>query len=383
MKILILPSNYITNYSNRNFRIFLTYLKNVCTKFKINYEEAKQYYYLSEHYHYSHVSNILGKANTFIIGNYYKDYSTKKIPNDTRYPSLHASPEATHISFNYAKNNISQFDAIIVGIRTGEKGSELRNLAKKKGVLVACLDYADHPEVYREDIIKNKKIMYRSLDSDKDFDIFFKHDVPINYEDNKIYPICPTPINFENYPKINQNFFSKKNINISFLGRLHPEIQKERSFLAEYIEKNFDRTHFMKFKKDNVKRLSLKDYCEIMNNSKILFSPSGKVWDSARHAEAALYKCVPLISKPYCKLSSDIKINESNSIFYNVKLIDKSYQIINTEYLFEKIEETLKNENIYASKANLWFEEMKNKNTHHERAKYIVNIIKSNLIKKT
>ena len=37
MKILIFPSTYITNYSNRNSRIALTYLKNIFTKFNLNF----------------------------------------------------------------------------------------------------------------------------------------------------------------------------------------------------------------------------------------------------------------------------------------------------------------------------------------------------------
>ena len=134
MKILILPSLYITNYSNRNSRITLTYLKNFFSKFDFNFEASKQFYYSTEHYHYSHIPLILGETNTYIIGEYYKDYSTNNIPNETRYPSLHNSPKATHISFEYAINNITIFDAVIIGIRTGEKGKHLSNIARKKNI---------------------------------------------------------------------------------------------------------------------------------------------------------------------------------------------------------------------------------------------------------
>ena len=109
MKILILPSTYITNYSNRNSRIALTYLKNIFTKFDLNFEASKQFYYSTEHYHYSHIPMILGEKNTYIIGKYYDDYSTNYIPTETRYPSLHNSPKATHISFDFAINNISMY----------------------------------------------------------------------------------------------------------------------------------------------------------------------------------------------------------------------------------------------------------------------------------
>jgi|694.fasta_scaffold27462_4 hypothetical protein len=379
MKILILPSHYITNYNHRNKRIILTYLKNILTKFEFNFEYAKQFYYLMEHYHYSHIPKILGEKNTFIIGDYYKDYSRATIPQNTRYPSLHNSPKATHISFKEAINNLTKFDAVIIGMRSGNEGIELRKIAKKKNVFVAYLDYTDHPDVYRKSLIENKDLMYRGLDKEKDFNILFKHDIPINYEDKNLYSICPMPINFENYPKLQNKRFNEKKINISFLGRLHSELQKERSFLADYIETNFNRTYFKRFAINDVNRLTLDDYAEIMNDSKIIFSPSGKVWDSVRHAEAAIYNCVPLISKPYCKLANDIRINENNSIFYKVILYNNSFQIEDVNSLKEKIDKILNNQKKYEEISSAWSKEMVLKNTLTKRAEYIINIIKKNL----
>ena len=212
-----------------------------------------------------------------------------------------------------------------------------------------------------------------------DFDIFFKHDIPLNYDDEKLYPICPTPIKFENYPKLIPKNFKQKNLNISFLGRLHKELQKERSMLVEYLDENFKNTYLKKFKFNEVKRLTLYDYSNILNDSKIVFSPSGKVWDSARHAEAAIYKSVPLISRPYCKLASNINITEDNSIFYDVKLKNNSFQITDIEKLKSSINEVLLDDQLYLRKSNLWFQEMSNKNTLLKRASYIVDIIKDNL----
>ena len=54
-----------------------------------------------------------------------------------------------------------------------------------------------------------------------------------------------------------------------------------------------------------------------MNNSKIAFSPSGKN-NSTRHSECAIYKNIPLIKEPNCKLANGLKINESNSIIYKL-----------------------------------------------------------------
>ena len=149
--------------------------------------------------------------------------------------------------------------------------------------------------------------------------------------------------------------------------------------LVEYLDENFKNTYLKKFKFNEVKRLTLYDYSNILNDSKIVFSPSGKVWDSARHAEAAIYKSVPLISRPYCKLASNINITEDNSIFYDVKLKNNSFQITDIEKLKSSINEVLLDDQLYLRKSNLWFQEMSNKNTLLKRASYIVDIIKDNL----
>ncbi len=379
MKILILPSKYITNYSNRNFRITLTYIKNILTKFKLNFEDAKQFYYLMEHYHYAHFPHILGKENTFIIGEYYQDYLTKSIPPYTRYPSLHNSPEATHISFKDAINSITDYDAVIIGIRSGEYGESLRKIAKKKDILVAYLDYSDHPQIYRTKTSNQKNIIFRGLKKHNDFDIFFKHDVPISFDDNDVHPICPMPLSIENYPDLEIKNFENRNINISFLGRLHDKLQKERGVMVNFLQKNFNKTYFKRYGFNDINRQSLIDYSKVLQNSKIIFSPSGKVWDSVRHAEAACYKSVPLISKPYCKLANNLNINKSNSIFYDLRLKKNDFEIININQLEEKINHILNNENIFNELSNNWYKEIKNKNTLLKRAEYLINIIRNKL----
>ena len=40
----------------------------------------KSHFYLNEHYHYSHIPLANSSGETFIVGNYYYDYITKKIP---------------------------------------------------------------------------------------------------------------------------------------------------------------------------------------------------------------------------------------------------------------------------------------------------------------
>ena len=75
-----------------------------------------------------------------------------------------------------------------------------------------------------------------------------------------------------------------------------------------------------------------------------------------------------MISRPYCKLASNINITEDNSIFYDVKLKNNSFQITDIEKLKSSINEVLLDDQLYLRKSNLWFQEMSNKNTLLKRA---------------
>ena len=46
--------------------------------------------------------------------------------------------------------------------------------------------------------------------------------------------------------------------------------------LVEYLDENLKNTYLKKFKFNEVKRLTLYDYSNILNDSKIVFSPSEK-----------------------------------------------------------------------------------------------------------
>ena len=74
MKILILPSQYITDYKPRNINLFKSYIRNILKK-KFSFNEAKSHFYLNEHYHYSHIPLANSSGETFIVGNYYYDYN--------------------------------------------------------------------------------------------------------------------------------------------------------------------------------------------------------------------------------------------------------------------------------------------------------------------
>ena len=368
MKILIIPSLFITDFKSKYFQLFKSYLKTniVERKFK-SLEELESHFMSAEHYNYSNIVDLNGQNNTYILGNYYKEYISKVVPEYSRYPSSHATPLGNHINLKQAFSILNELDCILVGIKSLNYCSDLLKIARQKNILISVIDYYDDKEIYNLGSISDKRLT-RNLTYKEDFDVFFKHDIPINQDKEYLHSICPMPINFENYPKLNIKNFKDRKFNVFFSGRKHLSDHPERVDLLNFINKKVDKFNLKIIKPHE--KISLKEYCDNMNNSKIAFSPSGKVWDSTRHSECAIYKNIPLIREPNCKLANDLSINDNNSIIYQIKQTKNSF-----DQVVEKVKFILNKEEEYLRISENWYNEIISKNTIAERSKYIINII--------
>jgi hypothetical protein len=375
MKILIVPSEFITNYRPRNYYIFKAFLKKIfLLGYGPSFDEIKSHFFFLEQYNYSYISKINGINNTCILGEYYPEYLNNEYSEYEKYPSAYNTPSCLHLNYKEIINNISQFDAIIIGIRSGVIGKKIAQLGIKKNILIAYIDYFDHPEVYIENNYKIKNFLTRDLKLSYDYNLYFKHDIPKYCEKEHLISICPMPVNPINYPNLKEINFDDKLYNICFSGRMHKEIQLERHKITQFLINKFSN---VKFIETNVnQKQSLKDYCDMLNNSKIAFSPSGKVWDSTRHTELAVYKSVPLLPKPNCKLVDGFEVNDDNSINYAVLQNKNDLLIQNKEILYQKIELVIKNKKIFNDISNKWREDVFKYNTFEARSKYILNHIK-------
>ena len=344
MKILIVPSLYITDIESRAFAKIKSISKSLITlnyrSFLININNNML---CTEHYNYESIVDVCGFENVYIFGTYNKEY-LEDVPMYSRYPSLHNSKKINKISFNDIVQNIKSFDAIIVGIKTSKKGHLIRELAIKNNVFVALLDYFDHEDMYSSTDIK--KNIFRNLRPHYDFNIFFKHDIPLFFDDEIIRPLSPMPIKIDNYPMIKKKLFSEKYLDISFSGRSHTHNNNFRNKFSDKLKNIFLNSYF-KFIK-SYQKISTINYCNILNDTKIAFTPAGKVWDSTRHAETAVYGCVPLIPIPNCRLTPGILINNENSINFDSKdllnnknklnlILDRINSVLSSRSLFEKL----------------------------------------------
>ena len=113
-----------------------------------------------------------------------------------------------------------------------------------------------------------------------------------------LYSICPMPINFENYPKLNIKSFQDRSFNVFFSGRKHLADHPERVNLLEYLFKNLD--NFKLKVMQPHEKISLHEYCEYMN-TKIAFFRLVK-FGTPLDILNAIYKNIPFIKEPNCKL---------------------------------------------------------------------------------
>ncbi len=373
MKILIVPSLYITDIESRAFAKIKSISKSLITlnyrSFLININNNML---CTEHYNYESIVDVCGFENVYIFGTYNKEY-LEDVPMYSRYPSLHNSKKINKISFNDIVQNIKSFDAIIVGIKTSKKGHLIRELAIKNNVFVALLDYFDHEDMYSSTDIK--KNIFRNLRPHYDFNIFFKHDIPLFFDDEIIRPLSPMPIKIDNYPMIKKKLFSEKYLDISFSGRSHSHNNNFRNKFSDKLKNIFLNSYF-KFIK-SYQKISTINYCNILNDTKIAFTPAGKVWDSTRHAETAVYGCVPLIPIPNCRLTPGILINNENSINFDSKDLLNNKNKLNL--ILDRINSVLSSRSLFEKLSMNWTNTVLDNLTFFKRSEFIISSIKNKI----
>jgi hypothetical protein len=373
VKILIVPSLYITDIESRAFAKIKSISKSLITlnyrSFLININNNML---CTEHYNYESIVDVCGFENVYIFGTYNKEY-LEDVPMYSRYPSLHNSKKINKISFNDIVQNIKSFDAIIVGIKTSKKGHLIRELAIKNNVFVALLDYFDHEDMYSSTDIK--KNIFRNLRPHYDFNIFFKHDIPLFFDDEIIRPLSPMPIKIDNYPMIKKKLFSEKYLDISFSGRSHSHNNNFRNKFSDKLKNIFLNSYF-KFIK-SYQKISTINYCNILNDTKIAFTPAGKVWDSTRHAETAVYGCVPLIPIPNCRLTPGILINNENSINFDSKDLLNNKNKLNL--ILDRINSVLSSRSLFEKLSMNWTNTVLDNLTFFKRSEFIISSIKNKI----
>lgn len=367
MKALIIPSQFTTTIHRRNLYKFKNILK---SSLKFNFKNLlniyKDHLLSTESYFYSHFPEVLGSNNVFILGHFYKEYTNEYFDEFTRYPSINKNQICNFLSYKTAVDDLTKFDFILIGIRSSNIGRNIAKLAKKKNIPVVILDYFDDKQVYQ-----NHMLMHRGLKYGFDFDIFFKHDIPLDYQDKFTFPLAPMPIDPNSY----LNIFDKNEIkkyDIFYRGRNNHGPRDDRKYLSNILKQNFKNSKIENI--DSYEKISLRDYCKNFAQSKLAFSPSGKVWDSTRHTETAIYGNIPILPIPDCKITGSETISSNHAILYNPAKIMKDGVYLNQ--VIERIKFILNDERKYLQIANNWKNFVLSNHTLSKKSEYIINSIK-------
>ena len=372
MKIMIVPSEYVTDLHNRRRNKILGIISNIR---RLNLKDAyafyKSHYLSTEHYYYGDIVNVIGYDNVAIVGKYYKEYLSQKMDPYTSYPSLCNTPAIREISYMEALNEINQFDVIFLGGRCGVAGDAIRTEALKKDKFIVQLDYQDDKEIYKN---PTDKTLTRGKVYGRDYHIYFKHDIPLGMPSERVKPIAPMPIRINNYPQINCDWIHKID-NVFYSGRIAHGARSDRVHLVNKISRAVPKSNIKYTEANNI--TSISEYAGNLSRAKIALTPSGKVWDSTRHCEVGVYNCAPLIPEPDCEIVGSTIKNGINAISYQMKLsnLTGELEINDVDELVDQINEYLSNNHKLKLIAENWSSEVKTNHTTLARAEYLVNCI--------
>ena len=360
-KLLIVPSDRMVESHTDNPIILkmAKYLKSAFRRGNLLYDGEMQFY--------GDIPLVLGKENVYVLGKIHKHYFLNTVPDECPYPSCRKTPMPTFVSTEQLESTIKVVDAIIVSSRASKRGTTAIQKAKANDIPVAVIDFEDHESNYGTTDIK--KFLCRGFTYGREFDLYFKKDLPLGYKTDTILPLCPIPVRPESYE------FRKaaQETDIFYSGRKRIErCQPEREEIIQIIQQNFNNT--LIFEHDSRDSfISIKNYWTNLSKCKIGLSPSGRVWDSFRHCEVGLTeKTVLLAPKPYVETVEPHLKDGKNAILYDIKEIDGRYHLKNSNDIVEKIKYYLSNNAIREKMSMAYYNDVMSGHTVKARSQYII-----------
>lgn len=363
-KLLIVPSERIIA-KQANESVLLKIAKGLKSKIR-----SGQLQYDGEMQFYGDMPAILGKDNVYVFGPFNKHYFSRAVADQCPYPSCCKTPEPTFVSADELDSVLRQVDALLVSTRAGQRAEVVVQKARAKSVPVAIIDFADHESNYgSEDIAKE---ICRGFIYGKDFDLYFKKDLPLGYKTETILPLCPIPIRPQSYEF---GGFTKE-VDIFYSGRKRTEqCQPERREAVEFVRENFNNSLILEHDiRDSF--MSIRKYWANLDKSKIALSPSGRVWDSFRYCEVALTGTTALLApKPYVETVGPYLEDGKNAILYDAEIKDGRYHLKQSDALVEKIRFYLNNSQKLQKITKAWNQDVLTSHTITARSRYIVECL--------
>lgn len=329
--ITTIPYIYIFDKYLHRIKKQLSRYINFSHKLKINGELR----YYGEFFNSSEIDiYCLGELHPI----YYSDNldQFRSIANINNYPHNFNFPKPKILSLNQAKENLNDFDFFLCSNMALSKYFDLIKIFKKKDKAVGIFDQQDNIEIYY-----NKANIFRNID-EKYFDLYFKQDLPIEFNNKKAKPICPMPANDSMFTLKQNSLFLNKNIPFSFFGKSDGRTMRDREDICKFIKEEYPNSIINLRKGFGGKFIPLKDMNEILKNTIINLSPSGITWNSYRHSDMVEFSSPILIPKPNIQTISEPFIDMKNCIMYETEFINNKFRLINKNQLKEKLNEVIK-----------------------------------------
>jgi len=360
-KLLIVPSDRMVESHTDNPIILkmAKYLKSAFRGGNLLYDGEMQFY--------GDIPLVLGKENVYVLGRMHKHYFLNIVPDECPYPSCRKTPMPILISTEQLDSTIKVVEALIVSSRATKRGAIAIQKAKANDIPVTIIDFEDHESNYgAADINKN---LCRGFMYGREFDLYFKKDLPLGYKTDIVLPLCPIPIRPESY----EFRKAEQEIDIFYSGRKRIErCQPEREEIVQAIQQNFDNT--LIFEHDSRDSfISIRNYWTNLSKCKMGLSPSGRVWDSFRHCEVGLTeKTVLLAPKPYVETVEPYLEDDKNAVLYDTRLIGRQYHLKNKSDFIHKVKYYLNNREKLEKISGAWHRDVLSGHTILARSQYII-----------
>lgn len=369
--LLIVPSFLITTPSHRarwRWRNVLNSLRNGLVRQA--WEMLTTHLLSAEVLHYADVAALLGAGRTFIVGAYYPDYTRSSPGPYSRYPSLCKTPAGTPVRERDVGDLLPHVDAVVIGTRAGAVGDRVRRLAKARGVFVAMLDHCDDLAVYGS---PEAAPLTGGLRYGYDYDLYFKHDIPLGRASGTLLPLAPMPVRPESFPQVPAD--GRRPIPVFYRGQQRLTVLRgDRAQLAALLR---DRIPGAVIDNQPVRKTyALAAYWRDLARARIAFSPSGKVWDSTRHTEAAMFGCVPLMPLPDCEtVRGAVRDGEQIVGYRTARLPDGRYAVVDPEGTIDRVRDLLRDERALERMGRAWRDTVLAHHTTRARAHYLLEAI--------
>lgn len=367
-RLLIVPGQRLTGDSPRSAAKKLFYaIQSHLAIGPITHQGELQYF--------GDIPDILGPTNTFFYSRPFDHrlYRSSPEPN-CPYPSCHGLPQGTFITARQLTITLKQCQAILVSATAGERGRQTINLARRYDIPVAILDRLDHEAIYGSTNIARD--IHRTFLPAKDFEIYFKQDLPLGYATDSVLPISPLPIRPAAYT-INQDPLKKSTIFYS--GRPRYDIsQADKQAIIEKIQQSIPETDIL-LHTSRKTFITNQEYFDRLTRAHIALSPSCRVWDSFRHCEVGLSATTALLApKPYSETCGPQLRNDENAILYHTSLKEGKHHLDDPD-IVDKIKHYLSHPDQLLRLARQWHQDVTTGHTTAARAQYLVNAIQQRI----